>query len=235
MIGAGNFALSFLTLSTTSLALPSTSSHRRRDDAEFEIPPPLGAEFRKCYPVSDRDFFPQNDPRSLRYGDCAYALRDLVREYKAGFYDPRQLWYTSSPHTPPAGLAMNALQMPITRQIHGCAIAVLSHKALGDLVQLAGMTWREEWGVQPTPGQPGKEIFDGLAPGDWVGDKGISTALGCVNDYGAAGYRRLGEFYRSFMLRMTDSHHCCISFTWEDITNIWNGSDGLYVRVRLIR
>ena len=192
MIGAGNFALYILAFSSTSLALPSIRS-TRRDDADFVIPPPLGDQFRKCYPATDPDFFAQDERRPLRYNDCSYVLRDLAREFKVQSFEPRQLWYTSDRHIPPSGLDRDAIQLPIIRQIHGCAVAILSHKALGDLVQSTGINWREEWGIQPTPSSRLKQVFDGVAPHDWLGDRGISTALGCVNDNGEAGYKRVGK------------------------------------------
>ena len=43
-------------------------------------------------------------------------------------------------------------------------------------------------------------VVVGVKPVEWLGDGGLATALGCVEEGGQAGYKRVGEYIPAFIL-----------------------------------
>ena len=139
-----------------------------------------------CYPPSDRDFFPPGDP-GLDYNDCLLAIVDFVKPFSLSTFT---LWYTSD-QRPPPGLPDFAIQMPLYVHNPDCSLAVISTKALADLVLQKGMRMREEWDYPF--GATAIDEFDDIDASMIFSIDGFRKVLPACRDTGSAGHGLIGR------------------------------------------
>lgn len=143
-----------------------------------------------CYPPSDPDFFSPGASK-LDYFDCVLTVDDFFEPLEQRFaFGTFSLWYTSD-HHPPPGLPGSALQMPACVRGPKCSVAVISTKALVDLVQTTGMAWRKEWDYPP--GVAGDDVFDDITGAMILNTGGFGKVVPTCGETGAAGHGLIGK------------------------------------------